>query len=112
MSPSSDPSPPNWLAPAGPAAGEIAAVTWVVLIGGAVIYLAVLGLLGWAVWRPRRAAGLDARDRAGRWLVGVGTVVTVVLVTLLLVPSLKTLAVVLPPERPAAVTIEVTGHQW
>jgi hypothetical protein len=34
----SDPSPPYWLAPAGPAAAEIAALTWVVLIAGALIY--------------------------------------------------------------------------
>jgi cytochrome c oxidase subunit II len=112
MSPFPDASPPNWLAPAGPAASEIATLTWVVLIGGVVIYLAVLGLLGWAVWRPRRGVGSDERDRTARRLVGAASVVTLVLVTLLLVPSLRSLAVVLPSEAPAAVTIEVTGHQW
>ena len=47
----------NWLTPAGPAAAEIAALTWVVLIAGALIYLAVLGVQGWAVWlaEPERS---------------------------------------------------------
>jgi cytochrome c oxidase subunit 2 len=108
----SDPSPPNWLAPAGPAAAEIAALTWAILIAGALIYLALLGVLGWAVWRPPRGAASEDRERAGRWLVGVGAITTVVLVTLLLVPSLRTLAGVLPSKAPAAITIEVTGHQW
>jgi cytochrome c oxidase subunit 2 len=112
MSPFPDASPPNWLAPAGPAASEIATLTWVVLIGGVVIYVAVMGLLGWAVLRPRRDAASEEGDRAGRWLIGTAALATLVLVALLLVPSLRSLAIVLPPEAPTALTIEITGHQW
>jgi cytochrome c oxidase subunit II len=113
MSLSPDPLPPNWLAPAGPAASDIAVLTRVLLIAGVLIYVAVLGLIGWAIWRPRRVTDSGTSERAGRWLLGAGAGASIILVSLLLIPSLGTLAVVLPrPEAPAAVTVEVTGHQW
>jgi cytochrome c oxidase subunit 2 len=112
MAPPSDPSVPNWLAAAGPAAAEIATLTWGVFIGGAVVYLAVLGLLGWAVWRRRRAVPSAAHEPLARWLIGAGAVVTAVVVSVLLVLSLHSLAAVLPPAAPPALTIEITGHQW
>jgi cytochrome c oxidase subunit 2 len=107
-----DPSTPYWLAPAGPAAAEIAALTWVILVAVGAIYLAVLGLLGWAACRGLRAVPPTADGGVGGWLVGGGAVVTGVLITLLLVLSLQSLAAVLPTAGPAAVTIEITGHQW
>jgi cytochrome c oxidase subunit II len=112
MSELADLSAPSWLAPAGPAADEIAALSWGVLVGGTVIYLAVLALLAGAVVRGFRAARPIARPRAGAWLLGGGAVVTAVLVTLLLILTLQTLAAVLPTAEPAAVTVEITGHQW
>jgi cytochrome c oxidase subunit II len=112
MDPRPEAAAPNWLAPAGPAATEIAGLTWILLIGGALLYLAVLGLLGWAMWRSPQATTPGSAERAGARLVGVGAIVTAVLITALLIVTLKTLTAVLPPARPAAITIEITGHQW
>ena len=107
-----DASAPNWLAPAGPAAAEIAALSWGVLIAGTVLYLIVLGLLGWVVWRTGRTVSAGVSERVAGWFIGAGALVTGLVVTLLLVLSLQSLAGVLPSAAPAAVTIEITGHQW
>src|SRR5687768_7427251 len=106
------PSTPSWLAPAGPAADGIAVLTWIVFVAAAVIYLAVLALLGWAIARGARAAAPTERPRVAGWMLGGGAAATLVLITLLLVLTLQTLAAVLPPAGRAAVTIEITGHQW
>jgi cytochrome c oxidase subunit 2 len=107
-----DLSTPSWLAPAGPAADEIAGLTWMVFAGGVLVYLAVLVLLGWAVWRGLGPDPPVERPRLTVWLLGGGAVVTTVLISLLFGRTLQSLAAVLPPASPAALTIEVTGHQW
>ena len=66
------------LTPAGDAAHDIAAVSWVLFGGGAAIFVGVMLLLGWAVWR--RAGGAP---RPGRWIWGAGVLFpAVVLVAL------------------------------
>jgi cytochrome c oxidase subunit II len=110
MAPPGDPFVPNWLAPAGPAAADIASSTWLLILGAAVVYLIVLGLLGWALWH-RRVGPAGTSERRARWLVGAGAIATGVLVTVLTILSLQSLAAVLHPAPPA-LTIEITGHQW
>jgi cytochrome c oxidase subunit II len=116
-----DLSSPSWLTPAGPAAAQIAGLTWVVFSGGAVIYLVVLGLLAYALWPRSRpaiddnpataAAGGDQR-RLEVWLLGGGAIGTTLVLTALLLMSLRTFAAVLPPPDPAPLTVEIVGQQW
>jgi heme/copper-type cytochrome/quinol oxidase subunit 2 len=89
-----DLSSPSWLTPAGPAAAQIAGLTWVVFSGGAIIYLVVLGLLAYALWPrsrpeidedPVTAATGDDQRRLEVWLLGGGAIgITLVITALLL----------------------------
>ena len=46
---------PSVFAPAGPQAGRLAALGWTLSIAGAVVFLVVMGLLLWPLWRRRHA---------------------------------------------------------
>lgn len=103
----------GWLAPAGPAAAEIARLSWVLFAVGTLVYVAVIGLLGFGLWRGRRRSPGDPNATAApAWLVPVGALATFVVVTALLAFSLPTFGVIV--ARPAAddLIVEVVGHQW
>jgi cytochrome c oxidase subunit II len=103
----------SWLAPAGPAAAELGQLTWVLFGVGAIIYVAVIGLLGFGLWRGRRSSSPDDPSRTPpAWLVPGGAVVTVLVVTVLLILSLKTFGTVAAGPAAGDLTVEVVGHQW
>jgi cytochrome c oxidase subunit 2 len=92
------------LHPAGPDAALIAELTWVLLAGGALIFVLVMALAAWAVLKPPS------------WLARRGSIVAggiafpaVVLFALLVYTLLRANA--LSAGEPA-LRVEVTGHQW
>ena len=136
-------APQSSLEPAGPAAVEIARLWNVMLVVGTAVTLLVLVLLAVALFRRRRPEELppeadrppDARgeranaesggrgradkgrprsERLGaRWMVIGGIVFPGVVLTALLVFTLRTLGGISARRwEPAPLTIEVTGKQW
>jgi cytochrome c oxidase subunit 2 len=106
------------LDPNGPSARAIAAVWWWMFGFATLVFLAVLALWGYALWRGRRdrppALGEDGRSQR-RWIIGGG----------ILLPALSSLALVLfgspsglhqlpLPGRggPEPLQVEVTAHRW
>jgi cytochrome c oxidase subunit 2 len=112
------------LDPAGPVAAAIADTAWLLVAGGAVVFIGVMALLAAALWRrrgagatqadPPRPAGAPPDDRRllRRWIVGGGLVFPgVVLAALLAHTAARTVALDdgLPDAEPV---ISVTAHSW
>jgi cytochrome c oxidase subunit II len=112
----------SWLTPAGPPAAEIATISWWMFGVAFAVLVAVLGTLLWAVWRPRRPeeprdwrAGSDDvpdNDAPAVWCIAGAAAATVVILVVFLLLGLRTFANVLSPPGPAALTVEIVGHQW
>jgi cytochrome c oxidase subunit 2 len=93
------------LAPAGPEAAAIAAMTWVLVAGAATIFVAVMGLAAWALVSP------PAWLRGRGLVIGGGIVFPLIALSALLVYTLLTsprLAAATAPD----LVVEVTGEQW
>lgn len=94
---------------AGPAAGDIATLWWVMLGGAALLTLLTLTLLALAF---RRRGGRQGKQNSGLWIGWLGLAMPGVVLTALLGYALllgeRSLA------RPAndVVLVEATGHQW
>ncbi|RYF39418.1 MAG: cytochrome c oxidase subunit II, partial [Comamonadaceae bacterium] len=101
------------LSPAGEAAATIATMSWVLIMGSAVIFTGVMLLLAWAVWRRRPAtAGGESAVHARRWIIGGGVVFPlVVLLALMAYTSWRTPGWLEKPP-PGALIVSVTGHLW
>jgi cytochrome c oxidase subunit II len=93
------------LNPHGPAAALIAEISWVLFIGGALVFFLVIALAAWAVLRPPPWLGRHGAIVAG------GIVFPLVVLFALLVYGLLHAGALSGGERPA-LRIEVTGHQW
>jgi cytochrome c oxidase subunit 2 len=99
------------LDPAGPAAAAIARLWWVMLALAGIVFAAVMGMLGVALWRRR--GSLPPRDRLGRWLVAIGGALGPALIILVLMVYNTSVTVELEePPAPLERTVEVTSHQW
>ena len=97
------------LAPQSPDAAIIAEMTWVLLIGGAVVFLVVLAAAACALLAPRERA---ARLASPAFVAYGGIVFPAVVLTALLVYSLARAASLSSPGADAALRIEVVGEQW
>jgi cytochrome c oxidase subunit 2 len=93
------------LDPHGAQAALIHEITWVLFVGGAVIFAVVMALAAWAVWRRPRWLGAPGA------IVGGGAVFPFVVLSALLVYTLVR-AAALKNEAPPALSVRVTGHQW
>jgi cytochrome c oxidase subunit II len=101
------------LNPAGPQAQNIATVTWVFMGICAVVYLATLITLGWAVLRRRRED--DDSPRVSRRLTIIVTGATAFTAAALVVLTLASEVAgrgLSKPSGPGAITIDVIGYQW
>lgn len=102
--------------PAGPVARVMEELWWVMFwVGLAVFVLFLVLLIGGVLRRGRSeepaATGTGAAEH-GRWLLLGGVALPAVVVTGLLVLTLRAMQAT-PHEAPAdAVVVEVTGHQW
>jgi cytochrome c oxidase subunit 2 len=96
------------LDPQGPAAADIVSIWWTMLIGGTAIFVAVMGLLLYALLargpRPRLS------DRV--LVVGGGIVFPGVVLTALLVYTVAVGARLAGGPPRDALVVDVTGHMW
>ena len=93
------------LDPQGLHAGVIAEITWVLFAVAAIVFVIVMALSGWALWRPPRWLASDNAIVVG------GIAFPLVVLSALLVYTLLR-AGMLESREPPAVQIRVTGHQW
>jgi cytochrome c oxidase subunit 2 len=93
------------LHPHGPHAAVVAEISWVLFIGGALVFVLVMAFAAWAVLRPPRWLGSHGAIVAG------GIAFPAVVLFALLVYSLWRAAALTAAEPPALI-VEVTGHQW
>jgi cytochrome c oxidase subunit 2 len=96
------------LEPAGRGAERIADLFWGMTIGGAILWLAVVGLALYAA----QAREEHGRDRGLLLIVGGGVVLPTIVLAGLLVYSLSLLPSFLAPTPHGALEIEVVGYQW
>lgn len=105
------------LNPQAPAAAHINTLGWSLTIGGALIWLLVMGVLGLALFRPRPPVPTvyfspgQARS-ANTGIVSGGIVMPVVVlagVTVLTVGVMRAIENIRPSSE---VVVEVIGHQW
>jgi cytochrome c oxidase subunit II len=101
------------LNPAGPRAAEIAKLWWLMFAAGLAVYLLVLGVLLFALFRRRRD-GRDAENErsANRWIIAGGIILPAVVLIAVYLYTIRTLDVLAAPSQESAYTIEVVGHQW
>jgi len=108
------------LDPAGPQAAHIAELWWVTLAVCALVFVAVLAVLAWGLWRaprgdPQTAPG--ARPAPGaekhliRW-VTAATVISTILLSGLLVASVATDRELAQLSLTNALNVRVKAHQW
>lgn len=101
--------PPPVLDPAGPFAGPVTVVAWVLFVMGAVVLTVVLITLGVALFGPRKWK----RRVAGERLVWIGGLAfPVVVLTGLLIYGLSVTARVSDAPRAGEMRVRVTGEMW
>ena len=77
------------------------------------ISLLVLGLLFWVVFRYRRGANpVASKTTHNTFIEIIWTVVPVLLLLIIAVPSISLLAKQYEPAPEGALTVKVTGYQW
>lgn len=101
--------PPPALDPAGPFAGPIQTLSWVLLGGGGLVLALVVAALAIALFGPRRW-----RTRlSGERLVWIGgLVLPVVVLSALLVYGLGLTSRLADAPRPGELRVRVTGEMW
>ncbi|WP_354087646.1 cytochrome c oxidase subunit II [Brevundimonas faecalis] len=101
--------PPPVLDPAGPFAGPVAIVAWVLFIMGAIVLVVVLVALGVALFGTRKWK----RRVGGERLVWIGGLAfPVVVLTGLLIYGLGVTAPVSDAPRDGEMRVRVTGEMW
>jgi cytochrome c oxidase subunit 2 len=101
------------LDPAGPQAGDIAALTWWFFGVCAFVYVAVIAALVWAIFR-RRAPSDDSPETSARLaqVIGAAVVLSTVILIVLTVSTVATGRGMTSASGSEAVVVNVIGHQW
>lgn len=101
------------LAPVSEQSGRIARLWWVMFWLGVAVYLVVMGLLLFALFRRR---GDDGERGGGRWdsglVLGGGIALPAVVIAVLFLLTLSDMSVLGRSASSDALRIEVTGHQF
>ena len=101
--------------PVGPQAARISDLTWFLTVVGSVVFVVVMGVLAYALWRGRRraesASGPEADRRLTRWVAGA-VAATAVIMGVELVYNFYTGRELAAFADSSALTVRVTGHQW
>lgn len=107
---------PDMLKPAGPGAEVIAGLWWLLFGLAAVVFVAVLVLFLYALFRRRRSVPEEVtqpnprRDRL--FIVAGGIVIPVLILTVVFISTVRGLGALAAPDIPEERVIEVVGHQW
>lgn len=108
---------PNSLNPQGPAASRIAGLWWLLLGLGSLVFLVVLGLLVWGLWRKRPLSpslqSVNQTERRSRLFIMIGGVIFPVIILVIAFGfTLNVLAGLNGMAENGRLLIEVVGHQW
>jgi len=101
-------SPFSTLEPAGPAAGSIAGLWWVMLTGATLLLALVAVLLALAFVRP----GAGRNTPASVWIVGGGLVLPVTVLTPLMIYALASGERLFQARAEAMTQVDVLARQW
>jgi cytochrome c oxidase subunit 2 len=101
--------PPPVLDPAGPFAGPVTTLAWVLLVGGGVVLGMVLAVTSAALFGPRRWRARLGHERLV-WIGGLAF--PVVVLTALLLHGLSLTRDLSAPPQPGETRIRVTGEMW
>ena len=108
--------PQTALEPQGPIGRDIDGVWDLVLILATFVFVLVMALLVWAMWRYRERPGDETEPKQihGSSVIEIGGVVfSVVLLAFISVPTVRGLLDIRKvPEGDDVLQIQVTGHQW
>ena len=96
------------MSPAGTAAHTVAGISWVLFIGAAVIFVAVMALLAWALLRRGTVRPVHGKI----WLWGGGVMFPVLVLVALMVYSTQRAPGWLATAPPNALHISITAHMW
>lgn len=101
------------LEPAGPSAGVVADLWWLMVALGSAVFLLVVVLLGVGLVRAGDGTRHDRHAPSRWWLLGGGVALPSIVIAVVLVATVVTMRA-LPDQSGAApdLTIEVTGRQW
>lgn len=99
------------LAPAGAPALVIAQMSWVMFVGAALIFAAVMALLAWAVGR-RREGDAERRIDARTWILGGGLAFPAVVLVALFVYARFGAAAGAPAASADPMVVSVIGRDW
>ncbi len=101
--------------PVGPQARRITDMTWYLVITGGIVFLVVMGLLAFALWRAHRRrdalGGPEVERHLTRWVAGGVAATTVILLATLVYNFYTGRALASFADRDA-LTVRVIGHQW
>jgi cytochrome c oxidase subunit II len=107
--------PQSALDPAGPQAGRISSLWWLMLIVCSVVFILVIASLTYSVVRAHRRNGFADEPGAERRMtraVSGATIASLVILFGLLVASVLTGRALSSQPDKDVLTIEVVGHQW
>ena len=93
----------------GPAAADIGALTWVLVVLGGAVFVVFCALFVRALVRSRE--GGEERDES-RLILWGGIIVPALVVTVVLAATLLTMRELPAEADEGALVVEVTGHQW
>jgi cytochrome c oxidase subunit 2 len=100
--------PLSTLDPAGPVAGSVARLWWVMLVGAGLLLALVLVLLALAFIRP----GAGSNMPASVWIVGGGLVLPAAILTPLMIYALVGGERLIQARAAAATEVDVLARQW
>lgn len=101
------------LNPEGPGAEAAAELWWLMLVLGVAVFLLFAVLLGVGLFR-RREAGASSPDEGpsiGRWIIGGGVLLPLIVVAVVLLATLEAMRG-MPAASSDALVVEVVGHQF
>ncbi|HEV2106684.1 MAG TPA: cytochrome c oxidase subunit II [Thermomicrobiales bacterium] len=105
---------PSALDPRGPRAERIADLWWLMFWLGTAVFVVVMGFLAYATFRAWRRGVADGEptDRHANPFLAGAMAVTVLVILVVLGFSLWTSRLLVEPDEPPALTVDVIGNQW
>jgi cytochrome c oxidase subunit 2 len=103
------------LDPQGPAAEVMAELWWLLLGLGVAVFVVFTVLLAVGLFRRGPAAEQEPRqapNRFGRWLVGWGVVVPLLVLVIVFGATVQAMRVLPDSAPPEALEVEIVGHQF